>query len=212
MNPAKLLTSAAAALAAVLLASCASPTKTGETATKDVNPFPPGTYDHFKAEKTYPKTSKVWKNDELLAKTDASNSNIVISLSKQRGFLMNGDEVVIDYPICSGTASRPTPKGSFNIQEKIVDKKSNKYGRIYDASGDCVNSDADSTTDTIPEGGRFEGAGMRYWMRLTGDGVGHHIGPVKRYPASHACIRGPSAVMPIVYSKVRIGSSVKVED
>lgn len=213
MNPAKFLTSAFAALAAVFLASCANQANSGASnANKDVNPFPPGTYDHFKAEKNYPKTSNVWKNDELLAKTDASNSHIVISLSKQRGFLMNGDEVVIDYPICSGIASRPTPKGSFNIQEKVVDKKSNKYGRIYDANGECVNSDADSTKDTIPEGGRFEGAGMRYWMRLTGDGVGHHIGPVKRYPASHACIRGPSAVMPIVYSKVRIGSTVRVED
>ncbi len=213
MNPAKFLTSAAAALAVVFLASCADQTKPGATAaSKDVNPFPPGTYDHFKAEKTYPKTSSVWKNDELLAKTDASNSHIVISLSKQRGLLMNGDEVVIDYPICSGTASRPTPKGEFDIKEKIVDKKSNKYGRIYDAAGECVNSDADTATDAIPEGGRFEGAGMRYWMRLTGDGVGHHIGPVKRYPASHACIRGPSAVMPIVYSKVRVGSTVKVED
>lgn len=213
MNPAKFLTSAAAAMAAVFLVSCADQTKPGATATtKDVNPFPPGTYDHFKAEKNYPKTSNVWKNDELLAKTDASNSHVLISLSKQRGFLMNGDQVVIDYPICSGIASRPTPVGSFDIKEKIVDKKSNKYGRIYDASGECVNSNADITTDTVPEGGRFEGAGMRYWMRLTGDGVGHHIGPVKRYPASHACIRGPSAVMPIVYSKVRVGTTIKVEE
>ena len=213
MNPAKFLTSAAAALAAVFLASCADPNKAAATAAANgVNPFPPGTYDHFKAEKTYPKTSNVWKNDELLAKTDASNSHILISISKQRGFLMNGDEVVIDYPICSGIASRPTPLGTFDIKEKIVDKKSNLYGRIYDASGECVNGNADIAHDAIPEGGRFEGAGMRYWMRLTGDGVGHHIGPVKRYPASHACIRGPSAVMPIVYSKVRVGSTVKVED
>lgn len=213
MNPAKFLTSAAAALAAVFLVSCADQTKPGSTAaTKEVNPFPPGTYDHFKAEKSYPKTSKVWKNDELLAKTDPSNSRILISLGKQRGFLMNDDEVVIDYPICSGTATRPTPKGAYQITEKVVDKKSNKYGRIYDASGECVNSDADIAKDPVPEGGRFEGAGMRYWMRLTNDGVGHHIGPVKRYPASHACIRGPSAVMPIVYSKMKIGSTVKVED
>jgi len=213
MNPAKFLTSAAVVLAGVFLVSCADPNKTAATAAANgVNPFPPGTYDHFKAEKTYPKTSNVWKNDELLAKTDASNSHILISISKQRGFLMNGDEVVIDYPICSGIASRPTPLGTFDIKEKIVDKKSNMYGRIYDASGECVNGNADIAHDTVPEGGRFEGAPMRYWMRLTGDGVGHHIGPVKRYPASHACVRGPSAVMPIVYSKVRVGSTVKVED
>jgi hypothetical protein len=48
-------------------------------------------------------------------------------------------------------------------------------------------------------------------MRLTYDGVGHHIGPVKRYPASHACIRGPSQVMPVVYSKIKEGTRVIVE-
>ena len=52
---------------------------------------------------------------------------------------------------------------------------------------------------------------MRYWMRLTNDGVGHHIGPVSRRPASHACIRGPSATIPIVYSKVKAGTRVVVE-
>ena len=74
-----------------------------------------------------------------------------------------------------------------------------------------VNGDADSTLDPIPEGGKFEGATMHYWMRLTNDGVGHHIGPVRRRPASHACIRGPSATMPIVYSKVKPGTRVIVE-
>ena len=49
---------------------------------------------------------------------------------------------------------------------------------------------------------------------LTWDGVGHHIGPIprSRRAASHACIRGPSAVMPIVYGKVKVGSAVSVEE
>ncbi|MEY3897846.1 MAG: hypothetical protein RLZZ214_3367 [Verrucomicrobiota bacterium] len=203
----------AAAAATLLLASCANQKPAAEV-TKDgkfVNPHPPGTYDHFKAEPTYPKTYSVWKNDELLSRTNPENSSIKISLEKQRGFLMNGEEIVMDYPICSGIPSRPTPVGTFYILEKTVDKKSNKYGRIYDAAGDVVNSDADSTLDAIPEGGKFEGASMRYWMRLTNDGVGHHIGPVKRRPASHACIRGPSATMPVVYSKVKSGTRVIVE-
>jgi len=203
-----------AALATLLLASCANQ-KPAEV-TKDgkpvfVNPYPAGTYDHFKAEPTYPKTYSVWKNDELLSRTNAENSSILISLEKQRGFLLNGEDVVLDYPICSGIPSRPTPPGTFYILEKVVDKRSNKYGRIYDAAGELVNGDADVTLDPIPEGGKFEGASMRYWMRLTNDGVGHHIGPVKRKPASHACIRGPSATMPIVYSKVKPGTRVVVQ-
>ena len=205
----------AAALASLLLASCAN-MKPGAQVTKDgtpVNPFPAGTYDHFKAEPNYPKTFSVWKNEEVLSRTNAENSSIVISLEKQRGFLMNGEDVALDYPVSSGVPARPTPTGTFYILEKVVDKKSNKYGHIYDAAGEDINSNADLSMDAVPEGGRFEGASMRYWMRLTNDGVGHHIGPLpkSRRPASHACIRGPSATIPIVYSKVKAGTRVVVE-
>lgn len=201
------------AAAALLLANCASqkPTPTVGKDGKPINPYPVGTYEHFKAEPTYPKTYDVWKNQELLSRTNAGNSHIKIDLATQRGFLMNGDDVVIDYPICSGIKSRPTPTGTFYILEKIVDKSSNRYGRIYDAEGECVNSNADVQLDPIPEGGRFEGAPMRYWMRLTNDGVGHHIGPVRRYPASHACVRGPSGTIPLVYEKVKPGTEVIIE-
>lgn len=215
MNSIRTVAQIAAAVVTLVLVSCANQ-KPATTVTKNgktefVNPFPAGTYDHFKADPSYPKTYSVWKNEDLLAKTDAGNSSIRISLAQQRGFLMNGEEVAMDYPICSGIAARPTPTGTFYILEKIVDKKSNKYGHIYNAEGEDVNSNADLSMDAVPEGGRFEGASMRYWMRLTGDGVGHHIGPVKRHPASHACIRGPSATMPIVYSKVKEGTRVTVE-
>lgn len=206
---------AASLLVAVLLASCANQAKKPEPITgtppKFVNPYPPGTYEHFTAEPNYPKTLSVWKNEELLDRTHAGNSHLRIDLATQRGFLMNGDQIVVDYPICSGRRGFETPKGVFPITEKIVDKRSNRYGRIYNSTGDCVNTDADITTDPVPEGGRFEGASMRYWMRLTGDGVGHHIGPVKRYPASHACIRGPGSVVPLVYSKVNTGTKVVIE-
>jgi lipoprotein-anchoring transpeptidase ErfK/SrfK len=199
---------------AVLLASCATtkkPVPTTDANGKFVNPYPPGTYEHFTAEPSYPKTYAVWKNAEVLSRTTPENSHVRIDIAKQRGLLMNGDEVAMDYPICSGRRGHETPKGEFPITEKIVEKRSNRYGRIYDAESDCVNSDADITKDAIPEGGRFEGASMRYWMRLTNDGVGHHIAPVRRYPASHACIRGPGSAVPIVYSKVKLGTKVIVE-
>ena len=195
------------------LASCATqPEPTlSKTAEGYVNPYEPGSYTHFVAEKNYPKTYNVWKNVQLLPATNSSNAWVKISLGKQRAMLMNGDEVVMDYPICSGTKSRPTPPGDYKILEKVVDKSSNTYGRIYDAEGDVVNSDADATKDEIPEGGKFVGAPMKYWMRLSWDGVGHHIGNVRRYPSSHACVRGPRKTMPTIYSKMAVGSRVLVE-
>ena len=200
-------------LLAVLCASCATK-KPLPSATADgqfVNPYPAGTYEHFTAERTYPKTYSIWKNQEVLSRTNPGNSHVRIDLAKQRGFLMNGDCVAMDYPICSGRTGHETPAGNYTILEMVVEKKSNVYGRIYDAEDTCVNRDADITKDAVPEGGRFEGASMRYWMRLTNDGVGHHIAPVRRYPASHACIRGPSGAIPIVYSKVKLGTKVHVE-
>lgn len=202
-------------LAVAFLSSCANmkpaEPELSKTDEKYVNPYEPGSYDHFKAEKDYPKTYNVWKNVQLLPDTNSSNAWVKIDLKQQRGMLMNGEQVVMDYPICSGIKSRPTPPGDYKVLEKIVDKSSNTYGKIYDAEGNMTNGDADATKDTIPEGGKFAGAPMRYWMRLTWDGVGHHIGPIRRYPASHACIRGPSGTMPTVYSKMAVGSRVLVE-
>lgn len=196
------------------LTSCATnkvEPKLSKTDPEYKNPYEEGTYEHFTAEKDYPKTHDTWTNVQLLPETNASNSWVKVSLKKQRGFLMNGDQVVLDYPICSGIASRPTPPGDYKVLEKIVDKRSNLYGKILDADGSVVNSDADSRTDPIPEGGKFLGASMRYWMRMTNDGIGHHVGPIRRYPASHACVRGPSKTMPIIYSKMAVGSRILVE-
>jgi hypothetical protein len=218
MNHPTSLLSLLASVLALILASCANKSVTMgpdgkpiDSAGKPVNPFPPGTYDHFKAEPDYPKTMKSWKNDQLLPTTTAANSRIVISLKTQRGFLMKGDEVVMDYPVSSGIPSRPTPPGNYKILEKLVEKSSNAYGKVYDAEGNLADGE---TPNDVPEGGKFTGAPMPYWMRLTWDGVGHHIGviPRSRRPASHACIRGPRAVMPVVYSKVKVGTPVAVED
>jgi len=216
-HPTSLLSVIAAALA-LALASCANKSvtlgpdgKPIDSQGKPTNPFPPGTYDHFKAEQDYPKTMKVWKNDELLSQTSAENARILISLSKQRGFLMNGEQVVIDYPVSSGVPSRPTPPGSYKILEKAVDKASNSYGKVFDLDGNQVDGE---TPKEVPEGGKFTGAPMPYWMRMTWDGVGHHIGPLpkSRRPASHACVRGPRAVIPTVYGKVKLGTPVVVEE
>ena len=201
----------------IALTSCGNDAKKEEEAKKGtekaqfVNPFPAGTYEHFTAEPAYPKTYNIYKNQELFAATDDSNSRIVLNLDTQRGKLMNGDTVVIDYPSSSGRRSHPTPRGRFMVLEKIADKKSATYGKIYDVSGDLVSRDADSRVDPVPEGGRFAGAPMKYWMRFTWDGIGHHTGIVPRYPASHGCIRGYYKAMPEVFSKVKVGTPVTIE-
>lgn len=217
MNLISKLSGVFASLTVLFLVSCATgPTYTvgpdGKLIDQDgnaYNPYDVGTYDHFKAEKDYPKTSKVWKNEELLSDTSALNSRVVISRDLQRGYLMNGEEVAIDYPISSGKGSHPTPAGEYEILEKDKNKASNTYGKVYDAEGNRLYDE--ETPAGVPEGGEFVGAPMPYWMRLTWTGVGHHIGKVPRYPASHGCIRGPRSVIPTIYSKTRVGTPVTVE-
>jgi lipoprotein-anchoring transpeptidase ErfK/SrfK len=205
-----------ALLISITFTSCSSvPNKPNPLATAPlkavfINPHTAGTYEHFTASPDYPKTYNVYKNNAVMDKTNSSNSKVLVNLTLQRAFLMNGDEIAMDYPISSGQSRFPTPTGEFRILEKLVDKRSNLYGKMLDAEGTVVNYDADTRTDAVPEGGSFQGASMANWMRLTGDGVGMHRGPVPRYPASHGCIRTPGSVVTTVYSKVRIGTPVSV--
>lgn len=173
---------------------------------------PEDSHAFFTQGEDYPKTSLYWRNTALYDQATPETTRLFIDTKIQRGFLMHGDQVVIDYPICSGRKSHPTPKGLFKILEKKEEKSSNRYGRIYDAEGKLVNGDADIRTDEVPEGGKFVGAPMPYWMRLTYDGIGHHIGPTLRRPVSHGCIRGPKKVMPLVYAKVKKGTEVIVDE
>ncbi|MFK7910220.1 MAG: L,D-transpeptidase [Akkermansiaceae bacterium] len=211
-----LITFSPAILAAALLSSCGNPgtpnpNQTAPLKALHVNPHQPGTYAHFRAQKGYPRNYGIWKNQDVLARTNSSNASIRIDLSAQRGYLMNGSELAMDYPVATGTSKHPTPTGNFRITEKIKsNKRSNAYGKIYDAEGKLVKSNADSRKHTVPEGGKFVGASMPYWMRLTGDGIGMHRGRVPRYPASHGCIRTYSKVVPIVFAKTRVGTPVSI--
>jgi hypothetical protein len=60
--------------------------------------------------------------------------------------------------------------------------------------------------------GRFAGAKMPYFLRLTGDGVGLHAGPIPRpgHPASHGCIRLPGALAERLFSQVPVGTPVTI--
>jgi lipoprotein-anchoring transpeptidase ErfK/SrfK len=173
------------------------------------NPYPRGTYEHFKLD-SYPGTTRTWKNTALLAEANPSNTKVRINLSSQRGFLLVNDEVAMDYRVSTGSSRHKTPTGDYKIIEKIRQKRSNLYGKILDASGEVVHSDADTRKDMVPAGGSFRGASMPYWMRLTRTGIGMHQGKVNRRYASHGCIRTHYSAIPILYSKTKIGTPVTV--
>ncbi len=118
----------------------------------------PADHRSFTCMATYPRTFQVWKDEAGLQAEGPRH--VEIDLARQRGIFVVNDEVVMDFPVCTGKKRKPTPTGKFRITQKNVHHHSN----IYD----------------VP---------MPYFMRLTNSGIGMHVGDVFRTPASHGCIR-----------------------
>ncbi len=172
--------------------------------------YPAGSYEHFVSHGGYPVTISIYKNRHLLAGASAS-SRVVICLSQQRGRLYVNNQVAADWPVSTGIPGRDTPCGNFSVREKKPDHSSNRYGKMYNAEGKCIDSNADAFKDSVPEGGRFVGSPMPCWMRLTGDGVGMHIGKVRAgRRLSHGCIRTPGEMARELYRILAVGSKVNV--
>ncbi len=150
-------------------------------------------------------------NRELESVINQDNSHVRISLSKQRIYLMTGDQVYIDSPISSGKAGHETPRGNWRVLEKDPNHKSSVYGNFVDHSGRIVRAGVSTKIDSAPSGTHYEGAPMKWFCRLTQTGVGMHIGILPGYAASHGCVRLPAEIAPIIYSKVKIGTRVDIE-
>lgn len=139
-------------------------------------------------------------------------TRIAINVDTQRATLYSANEIVGWTYVASGISSFPTPTGSFKIMEKVKDKVSNLYGKGYDSNGKLVNGDFKQGRDVLPSGGKFVAAPMKYFMRLTGDGVGMHIGAIPRpgRRASHGCVRLPSKMAPILFAHTSVGTPVDI--
>ena len=148
----------------------------------------------------------------LLDQLSPDNSHVRVSLSKQRAYLMMGDQIVVDSPISSGKRARPTPQGRFHVLEKDKNHKSSLYGDFVDSSGRIVRRGVSSRIDSAPSGTHYVGADMKWFMRLTDEGVGMHVGFLPGYPASHGCIRMPSVTAEMFYNHVKVGTPVVVGD
>lgn len=155
---------------------------------------------------------EVWKYPGEWTGGDKPITQIVVNVDTQRATLYHNEEVVGWTYVASGITSFPTPTGDFTVLEKVKDKVSNLYGKGYDASGKLVNSDFKNGRDVLPAGGKFVAAPMKYFMRLTNDGVGMHIGLISKpgRRASHGCIRLPKQMAPILYEHTALGTPVKI--
>ena len=109
------------------------------------------------------------------------HKRIEVCLTTQTGrFIVNG-AVAMEFPVCTGMRGYETPRGSYTILQR--DK--NHHSNIYHVA-------------------------MPYFMRLTYDGIGLHVGAVRDTPSSHGCIRLPRAACSFIYDSVRYGTKVEI--
>lgn len=148
-----------------------------------------------------------WNGDDLEGPV-----SIKIVLDEQKAYIFRGTEQAGWTYLASGKGSRASPAGSYRISEKLERKSSGTWGVVEDAEGNVIDGDAKSGREPVPSGGRFVGAPMPYWMRLTGYGMGMHAGhiPHPGRPASHGCIRLPREMAEILYDVVKIGTPVTI--
>ena len=150
-------------------------------------------------------------NKDLAAEITPENSYVVISIAKQRAWVMFGENLTyIDTPISSGKRTGMTPTGKFTVMQKDKDHRSSVYGDFVDKRGRTVRRGVSTKVDSAPGGTRYVGAQMKFFCRLTADGVGMHVGKLPGYPASHGCIRLPEEIAPLIYEKVKLGTPVEI--
>jgi hypothetical protein len=139
-------------------------------------------------------------------------ASIRVFLDQQKAyFYRDGKQVGWTY-VASGKATHPTPSGSFRVMEKNEDKISNLYGSLKDPDGNIVNSDFNLAKQELPEGMQFAPARMPYYLRLTSDGVGFHVGKIPKpgAAASHGCIRLPKDIAVKFFENVVEGTPVTI--
>ncbi len=151
-------------------------------------------------------------NQAMLKQATADNTHIVVSIPKQRAYLMIGRQIAADGPISSGKRGHNSPTGHLHVLEKDPNHHSNLYGDFVDHSGRIVRAGVSARIDAAPSGTHFEGAAMKWFLRLTEDGVGMHIGILPGYPASHGCIRQSSEGAKLFYDHAKVGTPVDVGD
>ena len=107
---------------------------------------------------------------------------VVISISDQLAYFYRGDTLVAAATISTGRFDKPSPTGIFSVLDKKPFYRSKKY----------------------------DNAAMPWMQRIDQYGIALHGGYNPGYPASHGCIRLPSAFAKKLYSVTDVGTPVYI--
>jgi lipoprotein-anchoring transpeptidase ErfK/SrfK len=200
------------AIALILSASAGAQTRPAPALVQTRTAAPAPAAPLRKASDLIRKQEGVKINQSVFKQLTLENAHIVVSIPKQRAYLMMGDQIAVDAPVSSGKRGHSTPTGHFSVLEKDPNHHSTIYGDFVDHSGRVVRGGVSARIDSAPSGTHFTGASMKWFLRLTQDGVGMHIGILPGYPASHGCVRESVDGAKIFYDHAKVGTPVAVGD
>jgi hypothetical protein len=132
---------------------------------------------------------------------DPSKVRVLVSLSKENIYVMEGDRCLMAVACSIGTPEKPTPKGNFTIYSKLEHKRSGSYG--FSVQGNRV------VPSTGGGPGRYVGYPMGYWCEFA-PAYGFHQGFVHPTPRTHGCIRLKGEAAPKFFALMRIGTPVNI--
>lgn len=116
---------------------------------------------------------------------DASEPvTVTVSIPLQRAYVFRGSTLIGVSTVSTGKPGHETPTGEFEILQKKVMHKSNLY-------------------DDAP---------MPFMQRLTWDGIALHAGNIPGRPASHGCVRLPSAFAKKLFAATEMGALVSINN
>jgi hypothetical protein len=75
-----------------------------------------------------------------------------------------------------------------------------------------VRAGVSTRIDAAPSGTTFQPSEVRYFLRLTAEGLALHAGRVPGYPAADTAVRLPPDIAPLFFQRVQAGTPVKIED
>jgi len=152
-------------------------------------------------------------DEERCAAAKPGKVRMDISLASHTAQLLDENSaVLVEMDVSPGLPGHETPVGEFSVKEKLPLKRSNLYGQyVRTDTGEVVVMRAWEHDGPKPAGTKYLGIAMPFWLRLTDDGVGVHVGGFERGKCtSHGCVRCPEEPQKKCWELCKVGTRVTV--
>jgi hypothetical protein len=130
--------------------------------------------------------------------------SVKVSLSKQRVYVMEGEQMLLAMPVSVGAVKTATPTGDFKILNKNARHRDASHGYAY--KGEKVKRVA---LKNKPATWSFKGTPMPYWCEFK-PFLGFHTGWVRHSPCTDGSLRMHENLAPKFFHLVSVGTPVNI--